>query len=58
MRVLSLPIVEKKKKWPRELMTKLIPPYSDPRMFEIRICTMDIVLGLKNIGIHGVGRLI
>lgn len=58
MRVLSFPIVEKKKKWARELMTKLIPPYGDPRRVEIRICTMGIVLGLKNIGIHGVVRLI
>lgn len=35
-------------------MAKLILPSGDPRRVEIRIYTMDMVLGLKNIGIQGV----
>lgn len=54
MTVLSFPIVDKKKKWPYELTTKLIILNSDPGRAEIRICTIDVALGLKNIRTHGV----
>lgn len=58
MRVLSFSIVGKKKKWPCELMTKLTSPRGDPGRVEIRICTVDMALGLKNIGTQGTVRFI
>lgn len=43
MRVLSFSS-GKKKKWPCELMTKLISPNGDPGRVEIKTCTMDMAL--------------
>lgn len=43
-RVWSLARGGKKKKWPSELMTKLIPPNDDPGRVGIKICTVDICL--------------
>lgn len=58
MRVLSFSIVEnKKKKRPFKLMTKFVSLNSDLRKVEIRICTMGMVLGLKNIGTQGVSMI-
>lgn len=35
-------------------MTKFISLNNDPRRVEVKICSMDMVLGLKNIGTQNV----